>query len=87
MGWKLDAEALAYVDETIAHEVRDPVGSELMAPPESAPEEQPAAQAWQDRSCRARHGSLRPLHWQATPLIAKLVGTPAAPLPVKPASL
>lgn len=44
MGWKLDTEALAYVDETIAHAVRDPVGSEFMAPPESAPEEQPAAQ-------------------------------------------
>ena len=44
MGWKLDAEALAYVDETIAYAVRDPVGSEFMAPPESAPEEQPAAQ-------------------------------------------
>src|SRR5262245_45786848 len=39
MGWKLDAEALAYVDETIAHAVRDPVGSEFMAPPENAPEE------------------------------------------------
>jgi aryl-alcohol dehydrogenase-like predicted oxidoreductase len=43
MGWKLDAEALAYVDETIAHAVRDPVGSEFMAPPESAPGEQAAA--------------------------------------------
>lgn len=43
MGWKLDAEALAYVDETIAHAVRDPVGSEFMAPPEAAFEEQPAA--------------------------------------------
>jgi aryl-alcohol dehydrogenase-like predicted oxidoreductase len=45
MGWKLDAEALAYVDKTIARTVRDPVGSEFMAPPESAPEDQPAAQA------------------------------------------
>ena len=45
MGWKLDAEALAYVDETIAHAVRDPVGSEFMAPPEAAPEHQPAAPA------------------------------------------
>jgi aryl-alcohol dehydrogenase-like predicted oxidoreductase len=44
MGWNLDAEALAYVDEVIAHSVHDPVGSEFMAPPESAPE-QPAAQA------------------------------------------
>jgi aryl-alcohol dehydrogenase-like predicted oxidoreductase len=43
MGWELDAEALTYVDETIAHAVHDPVGSEFMAPPESAPDEQPAA--------------------------------------------
>jgi dihydroxy-acid dehydratase len=43
MGWKLDAEALAYVDATIAQAVRDPVGSEFMAPPEHAPNEQPAA--------------------------------------------
>jgi aryl-alcohol dehydrogenase-like predicted oxidoreductase len=35
MGWKLDNEAFAYVDETIAHAVHDPVGSEFMAPPES----------------------------------------------------
>lgn len=45
MGWSLDAEALAYVDETIAHAVRDPVGSEFMAPPETAFEEQPGAPA------------------------------------------
>jgi aryl-alcohol dehydrogenase-like predicted oxidoreductase len=43
MGWTLDAEALIYVDETIAHAVREPVGSEFMAPPESAPDEQHAA--------------------------------------------
>jgi aryl-alcohol dehydrogenase-like predicted oxidoreductase len=43
MGWSLDAEALTYVDETIAHAVRDPVGSEFMAPPEEAYEEQPSA--------------------------------------------
>jgi aryl-alcohol dehydrogenase-like predicted oxidoreductase len=36
MGWNLDAEALAYVDEAITHAVRDPVGSEFMAPPEEA---------------------------------------------------
>jgi aryl-alcohol dehydrogenase-like predicted oxidoreductase len=42
MGWKLDAEALAYVDETIAHAVTDPVGSEFMAPPEETFEEQQA---------------------------------------------
>lgn len=40
MGWNLDAEALAYIDEVIAHSVRDPVGSEFMAPPESARAEQ-----------------------------------------------
>jgi aryl-alcohol dehydrogenase-like predicted oxidoreductase len=43
MGWNLDAEALAYVDEAITHAVRDPVGSEFMAPPEEAFEEQPSA--------------------------------------------
>ena len=43
MGWNLDAEALAYVDEAITHAVRDPVGSEFMAPPEEAFEEQPFA--------------------------------------------
>lgn len=37
MGWKLDPEAQAYVNETIAHAVRDPIGSEFMAPPEHAP--------------------------------------------------
>jgi aryl-alcohol dehydrogenase-like predicted oxidoreductase len=42
MGWKLDAEAFAYVDETIAHTVSDPIGPQFMAPPESAPEQQPA---------------------------------------------
>ena len=45
IGWKLDAEALAYVDETIAHAVRDPIGSEFMAPPEDAPDAQPSAHA------------------------------------------
>jgi aryl-alcohol dehydrogenase-like predicted oxidoreductase len=43
MGWTLDAEALAYIDEVIAHSVLDPVGSEFMAPPEEAPGEQPSA--------------------------------------------
>jgi aryl-alcohol dehydrogenase-like predicted oxidoreductase len=43
MGWKLDAEALAQIERTIARAVRDPVGSEFMAPPESAPGEQPSA--------------------------------------------
>ncbi len=45
MGWELDAEALAYIDEVIAHTVRDPVGSEFMAPPEEAPGEQPSTNA------------------------------------------
>lgn len=39
VGWQLDAEALAYIDEVIAHSVRDPVGAEFMAPPEEAFEE------------------------------------------------
>jgi aryl-alcohol dehydrogenase-like predicted oxidoreductase len=37
MGWHLDEEARAYIDETIAQSVRDPVGPEFMAPPERAP--------------------------------------------------
>ena len=39
MGWQLDDEARAYIDETIRHSVRDPVGPEFMAPPERALEE------------------------------------------------
>jgi aryl-alcohol dehydrogenase-like predicted oxidoreductase len=39
MGWHLDEEARAYVDEVVAHSVRDPVGPEFMAPPERTPEE------------------------------------------------
>jgi aryl-alcohol dehydrogenase-like predicted oxidoreductase len=43
MGWHLDQEALAYIDEVIAHSVRDPVGPEFMAPPEhTPPKETPA---------------------------------------------
>jgi aryl-alcohol dehydrogenase-like predicted oxidoreductase len=44
MGWHLDEEARAYIDEVIAQTVRDPVGPEFMAPPETGPEEtaQPA---------------------------------------------
>jgi aryl-alcohol dehydrogenase-like predicted oxidoreductase len=45
MGWHIDEEARAYVDEVVAHSVRDPVGPEFMAPPERTPEapsEQPA---------------------------------------------
>jgi hypothetical protein len=36
---------------------------------------------------RARRVGVVSAHWQGTPLIAKLVGTPGVPLPVKPASL
>jgi aryl-alcohol dehydrogenase-like predicted oxidoreductase len=38
VGWNLDEEALRYVDEVLAHSVREPVGPEFMAPPERAPE-------------------------------------------------
>jgi aryl-alcohol dehydrogenase-like predicted oxidoreductase len=38
-GWKLDAEARAYIDEVIRTSVLDPVGPEFMAPPEHAPGE------------------------------------------------
>jgi aryl-alcohol dehydrogenase-like predicted oxidoreductase len=37
LGWTLDEEALRYVDEVIAHCVRDAIGPEFMAPPEHAP--------------------------------------------------
>jgi aryl-alcohol dehydrogenase-like predicted oxidoreductase len=37
VGWHLDREALAYVDEVIAHAIPEPVGPEFMAPPEQAP--------------------------------------------------
>jgi aryl-alcohol dehydrogenase-like predicted oxidoreductase len=39
VGWHLDEEALRYVDEVIAHAVKDPVGPEFMAPPERRPEQ------------------------------------------------
>jgi len=39
LGWHLDKQARAYVDETIRQSVRDPVGPEFMAPPEHAPQE------------------------------------------------
>jgi aryl-alcohol dehydrogenase-like predicted oxidoreductase len=45
MGWRLDAEAFTYVDEAIEHAVREPIGSEFMAPPEAAPGEEAAAPA------------------------------------------
>jgi len=44
VGWHLDEEALAYIDEVLAHSIRDPVGPEFMAPPERKPAtQQPAA--------------------------------------------
>jgi aryl-alcohol dehydrogenase-like predicted oxidoreductase len=39
LGWRLDDEARAYIDEAIRTSVRDPVGPEFMAPPERAPGE------------------------------------------------
>jgi aryl-alcohol dehydrogenase-like predicted oxidoreductase len=36
MGWRLDAQARAYVDEVIRTCVTEPVGPEFMAPPENA---------------------------------------------------
>jgi aryl-alcohol dehydrogenase-like predicted oxidoreductase len=44
LGWSLDREALAYIDEVIAEAVRDPVGPEFMAPP---PSERPHVEAGQ----------------------------------------
>jgi len=43
VGWHLDEEALRYIDEVLAHSVREPVGPEFMAPPERAPERPTAA--------------------------------------------
>jgi aryl-alcohol dehydrogenase-like predicted oxidoreductase len=43
VGWRLDKEALAYIDEVIAHSVRAPVGPEFMAPPARATERPTAA--------------------------------------------
>jgi aryl-alcohol dehydrogenase-like predicted oxidoreductase len=45
LGWHLDAEARAYIDEVLSQCVRDPIGPEFMAPPEHLPEEAPAAAA------------------------------------------
>jgi aryl-alcohol dehydrogenase-like predicted oxidoreductase len=39
LGWQLDEEARAYIDNVIEHSVRDPVGPEFMAPPEHGPDE------------------------------------------------
>src|SRR5215475_5955693 len=38
LGWHLDDEALAHIDEVLAQSIRDPVGPEFMAPPEHAPD-------------------------------------------------
>jgi aryl-alcohol dehydrogenase-like predicted oxidoreductase len=43
LGWHLDEEALLYIDEIVAHSVRDPIGPGFMAPPEHKPREQPGA--------------------------------------------
>ena len=44
IGWHLDREALAYIDQVVQESVRDPVGPEFMAPPERSPEQpSPAA--------------------------------------------
>ena len=48
LGWRLDDEARAYIDEVIRSTVRDPIGPEFMAPPERAAgeaEEEPAPTA------------------------------------------
>jgi aryl-alcohol dehydrogenase-like predicted oxidoreductase len=37
-GWRLDREALAYIDEVLAHCIPEAVGPEFMAPPERKPE-------------------------------------------------
>jgi aryl-alcohol dehydrogenase-like predicted oxidoreductase len=39
MGWRLDGEALAYMDSVVNESVPEPVGPEFMAPPERRPEE------------------------------------------------
>jgi aryl-alcohol dehydrogenase-like predicted oxidoreductase len=38
LGWRLDGEARAYVEEVLAQTVLDPIGPEFMAPPEHLPE-------------------------------------------------
>jgi aryl-alcohol dehydrogenase-like predicted oxidoreductase len=39
LGWHLDGQARAYIDQVIRTSVRDPVGPEFMAPPMRAPSE------------------------------------------------
>jgi len=38
LGWHLDHDASAYIDEVLAESIKDPVGPEFMAPPEYAPD-------------------------------------------------
>lgn len=38
LGWRLDDEAGAQIDEILAQSIKDPVGPEFMAPPEHAPD-------------------------------------------------
>jgi hypothetical protein len=40
MGWHLDDEARARIDEVIRQSVKEPIGPEFMAPPEGRPEEE-----------------------------------------------
>jgi len=38
LGWHLDDEARAHIDQVLAQSIKDPVGPEFMAPPEHAPD-------------------------------------------------
>src|SRR5215470_19021380 len=38
LGWHLDHDARAHIDEVLAKSIKDPVGPEFMAPPEHAPD-------------------------------------------------
>jgi aryl-alcohol dehydrogenase-like predicted oxidoreductase len=38
LGWHLDDEAKAHIDEVLAQSIKQPVGPEFMAPPEHAPD-------------------------------------------------
>ena len=38
LGWHLDDEARAHIDEVLAQSIKDPVGPEFMGPPEHAPD-------------------------------------------------
>ncbi len=45
MGWRLDGEALTYIDSLVNESVSEPVGPEFMAPPVRRPEESVGADA------------------------------------------